>query len=165
MPASEIDDGTSAVFAEYAGPGRFQTRIAMRGGAIMADEPVAAGGDASGPTPYELLSAALAACTSMTLRLYGERKGWTLPPFRVEVIHEGPASGRPRDRFERRLLIDGAIDEERRERLLDIAGRCPVHKTLMRGFEIVSSVAPVELPGPGEPATQHMQDMAEACAD
>lgn len=165
MPAPTIGEGPSAVFAEYVGPGRFQTRIALSGGAILADEPIEAGGDGTGPTPYELLSAALAACTTMTLRLYAERKGWELPPYRVEVTHSGPASGQPRDRFERRILIAGEVEAERREKLLDIAGRCPVHKTLMRGFEILSSVAPEELADAGEPAAQHLRDMEAACAD
>ena len=165
MPAPGPDEESSAVFAEYVGPGRFRTRIAVRDVTIVTDEPVAVGGDASGPTPYELLSAALAACTSMTLRLYAERKNWELPPFRVEVAHSGPTADRTRDRFERRIVISGEIDSDRREKLLDIAGRCPVHKTLMRGFEILSSVAPVDLPGGGEPDGQHLRDMEAACAD
>jgi putative redox protein len=161
----EADEEGSAVFAEYVGPGRFQTRISVNDIGFITDEPVAVGGDASGPTPYELLSAALAACTSMTMRLYAERRKWELPPFRVEVAHSGPTADRTRDRFERRIVISGDIDPVRREKLLDIAGRCPVHKTLMRGFEILSSVAPVELPDAGEPAAQHQRDMEAACAE
>jgi putative redox protein len=161
----EPDEEGSAVFAEYVGPGRFRTRIAVRDSRIITDEPVAVGGDASGPTPYELLSAALAACTSMTMRLYAERKNWELPPFRVEVAHSGPTADRARDLFERRILIGGDVDPDQREKLLDIAGRCPVHKTLMRGFEIRSSVAPDDLPEGGEPAAQHLRDMEAACAE
>jgi putative redox protein len=160
-----INEGQSAVCAHYVGPGAFQVRIDVRGGSILADEPVEAGGNATGPTPYELLSAALAACTTMTLRLYAERKGWDLPPFHVEVAHFSPTSESGRDRFERRIVIEGDVDPERRERLLEIAGRCPVHRTLMRGFEIMSSVTPVEPPPTGEPPSQHLRDMAAACED
>ena len=73
---ARLDEGPSVVTGEFTGAGLFQTRIAVRGGSILADEPVEVGGMASGPTPYELLSAALAACTVMTLRLYAQRKGW-----------------------------------------------------------------------------------------
>ena len=82
--------GTDAgrnVIARPTGKGRFQAAIAVRGGTIIADEPVEAGGLGSGPTPYELLSSALAACTAMTLRLYAERKGWTLPAYSVATAH------------------------------------------------------------------------------
>ena len=75
------------VIARPTGKGRFQAEIQMRGGTILADEPVEAGGLGTGPTPYELLSGALAACTAMTMRLYAERKGWTLPPSSVAAAH------------------------------------------------------------------------------
>ena len=120
---------------------------------------------ASGPTPYELLSAALAACTAMTLRLYAGRKGWPLPPFEVEVAHSFVPGDPPRDRLSRRIAFEGGIDEERHARLLEIADRCPVHRTLARGFEVVTlaDAAPTLLPA--DPPEQHERDMEQACAE
>lgn len=156
------------VIARPTGKGRFQAAIAVRGGTILADEPVEAGGGGTGPTPYELLAAALAACTAMTLKLYAERKGWTLPPFSVEAVHAivpGGAGERPRDRFTRRIDFEGALDAEQHARLLEIADKCPVHRTLVRGFEIVTSIGPGSAEPAAEPAAQHEKDMEEACRD
>lgn len=153
-------DESSGVFAELTGNGRFQTALRLGGATILADEPVAVGGLASGPTPYELLSASLAACTAMTMRLYAEHKGFDLPPFRVEVAHSRSPAGR--DRFVRVIHLGEPVDEERRAKLLEIANRCPVHRTLERGFEIDTEVG--DRPPGGEPAGQHMLDMEEACA-
>jgi putative redox protein len=166
MALKQFASGSSGVVATPTGNGRFQTRIDFRGGAIFADEPVEVGGDATGPTPYEMLSAALAACTAMTLRLYAGRKEWVLPPLSVEVAHSLVPGNPPRDRFTRRIEFQGAMEAERRERLLEIADRCPVHKTLMRGFEVVTEAveAPVPLP-PLEPRRQHMMDMERSCEE
>jgi putative redox protein len=123
----------------------------------------------SGPTPYELLSAALAACTAMTLRLYAERKGWTLPPFSVAAAHAIVPAGRdgtpPRDLFTRNIAFEGALDAETEAKLLAIADKCPVHRTLMRGFEIRTRIGTVVPPLASEPASQHERDMEAACDD
>ena len=150
---------SSAITAEATGTGRFQTRLELPGGPILADEPAEVGGLGTGPTPYQLLSAALAACTSMTLRLYAERKGWDLPVFTVEVSHSFMA---PRDRFDRHIVFSAPLSPEWRSRLVEIADKCPVHRTLMRGFEIVTSAGHG---APPEPAGQHFNDMEAACAD
>lgn len=120
---------------------------------LRADEPVAVGGADSGPTPYDLLAAALGACTSMTLRLYARRKGWPLERTTVEVHHgkvhaedceNCESSGAARiDRFVRRLTLDGPLDAEQRQKLLEIANKCPVHRTLE-----ASSRIETELTGP-----------------
>lgn len=162
MPPQPFVNDSQGVSAELTGKGRFQTALHLRGQLFFADEPVEVGGLASGPTPYELLSASLAACTAMTMRLYAERKGWELPPFKVEVVHSPPLAGAARDRFMRRIQIGGPIDEERKTKLLDIANRCPVHRTLERGFDISTDVG--NAPAGGEPARQHMIDMEAACA-
>lgn len=159
---SNPTDTTGRVIARPTGKGRFQAEIKVRGGAILADEPVNVGGDASGPTPYELLSAALAACTAMTIRLYAQRKNLTLPTFRVEAAHQiVPADGAgdaPHDRFERHIVFDGPIPAEIKERVLDIAGKCPVHRTLMRGFEIVTSADGADHAN-GDAPRRHADDM------
>jgi putative redox protein len=162
MPPQPFVDDSQGVSAELTGKGRFQTALQVGGQTILADEPVEVGGLASGPTPYELLSGSLAACTAMTMRLYAERKGWELPPFSVEVVHSPPLAASARDRFMRRIRIAGPIDEERKARLLEIANRCPVHRTLERGFDISTAVG--DRSRSGEPPSQHMIDMEAACA-
>lgn len=163
MALRQFESGDVGVVARPTGEGRFQTRLALRGGSIMADEPEEVGGLGTGPTPYELLSAALGACTVMTLRLYAERKGWALPPFEVEVAHSFVPGDPPCDRLSRRIAFEGELDEERRARLLEIADRCPVHRTLARGFEVVTSAD--SEPMPADPPDRHERDMEQACAD
>jgi putative redox protein len=158
------------VIARPTGKGRFQAEIAVRGGFILADEPVEAGGGGTGPTPYELLAAALAACTAMTLKLYAERKGWALPPFSVEAVHSIVPAGAdgtpPRDLFTRHIAFEGPLGREEEAKLLGIADKCPVHRTLMRGFEIVTDIGTgAAAPMPAEPPTQHACDMENACRD
>ena len=149
--------------------GRFATSIEVPGGTIHADEPVSVGGGGGGPTPYQLLSAALAACTSMTIRLYAARKPWVLPDFRVEVEHALIPGDPSRDLFTRRILFDGPLAEDIRAQLLDIAEKCPVHRTLSGGgAEVVTSAeAPAPLPTPPlepvDPLAAHVEQMEQAC--
>jgi putative redox protein len=148
---------SAAVTASATGQGRFQTRLNMPGATVLADEPVEVGGLGTGPTPYQLVGAALAACTSMTLRLYAERKGWALPEFEVEVTHSSPGG---RDRFARAIRFAGPLAPDAQCRLLEIADKCPVHRTLVRGFEVVTSTSEMLRDAPAE---QHFVDMAAAC--
>jgi putative redox protein len=106
---------------------------------LIVDEPVDAGGSDAGPTPYDLLLAALGACTAMTLRIYARRKGWPLNDVEVRLRHDrihardcadcDTKEGRL-DRVQREILLLGPLDESQRARLLEIANRCPVHRTL-----------------------------------
>jgi putative redox protein len=146
---------------------RFATRLDLPGATLIADEPAEVGGGGAGPTPYQLLSAALAACTSMTLRLYAGRKGWAIPDFRVEVAHALVPGPPPRDRFTRRILFSIPVDAETEARLLEMAERCPVHRTLAGGgSEIVTAVAAIPPPAPplepADPPEQHWAQMAQA---
>lgn len=113
---------------------------------ILADEPVSAGGDDSGPDPYSLLLAALGACTSMTLKLYARNKSWDLRSVRVELNHdkiyakdcqECETKDGKLDRIERRIFLEGDLDEQQQTRLREIAKRCPVHRTLTSEITIV----------------------------
>jgi putative redox protein len=117
----------------------FGQRIAVGGHDLAADEPAAIGGADSGPTPYDLLLAGLGACTSITVRMYAERKGWPLRLVTVRLrhrrIHASDCTGCETqtgrlDHIERELQFDGELTAEQRARLLDIAERCPVHRTL-----------------------------------
>ena len=106
---------------------------------LLADEPVALGGNDAGPSPYDLLLAGLGACTSMTLRMYANQKQWPLEAIEVRLTHDKihaadcaeceTREGRI-DRIEREIRITGALDGTQRQRLLEIANRCPVHRTL-----------------------------------
>ncbi|HFD15937.1 MAG TPA: OsmC family peroxiredoxin [Rhodospirillales bacterium] len=138
------------VIACENGRGRYGLDILAGRHVLSADEPEEAGGEDSGPSPYELLSAALASCTAMTLRMYANRKGWELGRIHVAVRHEKihasdcadceTREGRV-DIFERVIEIEGALDEEMRRRLLVIADKCPVHRTLTGEVRIRTRLA------------------------
>ena len=104
---------------------------------VFADEPEAYGGTDRGLTPYGFLTAGLGACTSMTIRMYARRKGWPLTQVQVDVSHDkvhaqdaGHQPGGKADTFRRVITLDGDLSEEQRQKLLEIADRCPVHRTL-----------------------------------
>jgi putative redox protein len=103
--------------------------VEIEGGhTIVADEPVAAGGTDTGPSPTRLVAAGLASCVAVTVEMYANRKGWDLGPVEVDVDVEY-AGFTPRS-FAATLRVPAGLDEERRQRLLDIARKCPVHKLL-----------------------------------
>jgi putative redox protein len=147
------------------GLGRYQVEAQVGNAAFLVDEPVASGGLGSGPNPYNLLSAALGACKSMTIRLYANRKGWPLQRVRVAVRHSR-ADLQARDVFEADVTLEGALDDAQRARLLEIAERCPVHMTLTRGADVRTVLLPgaASLAKPAE-GPGHMTCMEEACAD
>ncbi len=128
------------VLVAESGQGKFQQLVRAGPHRLLADEPTGVGGDGSGLTPYELLSAALGACTSMTLRLYAEHKKFDVGRISVDVRHSKTHAEDTEDsaeerkgklsRFDRVIAIDGEPSEEVKERLLAIADRCPVHRTL-----------------------------------
>ena len=114
---------------------------------ITTDEPEDAGGDDFGPTPYQLLSSSLAACTAMTLRMYANRKGLDVKEIKVHVDHfkrysdDSANSNQPEarlDHFERLLEVDGNLTGEQLEHLVEIANKCPIHKTLLGGITITT---------------------------
>ena len=114
---------------------------------LVSDEPVAFGGADTGPSPYELLAAAVGACTSMTLRMYARAKGWPLQRVIVTIRHDKiyardcaeceTKEGRI-DRLEREIVLEGPLEEAQQQRLLEIAERCPVHRTLSREVRLVT---------------------------
>jgi putative redox protein len=117
------------VVVEETGQGAFQVEVSAGGAHFFADEPVEVGGLGSGPTPYDLLSAGLGACTAMTLRLYARGKSFPLDKVRVTVGHM-KVKETPSDRFVREIRLTGAISDDQKQRLLEIADKCPIHRTL-----------------------------------
>ncbi len=117
----------------------FRTDITVKGHELIADEPESVGGTGMGPDPYDYLAAALGSCTSMTIRMYADRKKWPLESVVVRLNHQKihaedcreceTKSGKV-DVIEREIELIGPLDKEQRERLLEIANRCPVHRTL-----------------------------------
>lgn len=140
-PSLKAAPGTVAgiVTVAESGDGPLSQAINASGHPLRADEPESQGGHDTGPSPYDLLLAGLGACTSMTLRLYARHKGWPLEKVTVTLNHEKihakdcaeceTKEGRL-DRIQRAIQLDGPLDAAQRARLMEIADRCPVHRTL-----------------------------------
>jgi putative redox protein len=120
------------------GTTNYETTITSGRHRLNADEGPDLGGRDSGPGPYDLLASALGACTVITLRMYAERKRWPVEAVHADVhfVREGD-----NQRIDRRLRIEGKVDEEQRKRMAEIAERTPVTLTLKRGLEIRTSLA------------------------
>ena len=123
----------------HGGAAGFVQRIETSRHTLAGDEPASAGGTDQGPSPYEFLLAALGSCTVATLRMYADRKGWPLEGMQVRVTHEKTHARDCEDcetregyidRIERRIALAGPLDGAQTARLLEIANRCPVHRTL-----------------------------------
>jgi uncharacterized OsmC-like protein/alpha/beta superfamily hydrolase len=148
----ELPVGPQGVVVVTDAPGgRLAQEIRAGRHVLIADEPAGVGDDL-GPTPYDLLLASLGACTAMTLRLYAERKGWSLEHVSVELTHARIHADDSRncektpcriERIERVVNLAGPLSDEQRQRLLAIAERCPVHRTLMGEKRIVTRLGSV----------------------
>jgi len=141
--------GPGEVVVAEVGFGRYAQVVYDGKHRLTADEPVEAGGLDTGPDPYGLLMAALGACTSITLRMYAARKNWPLRHVAVRLrrskVHaadsaECEAKPGKIDRIEREIELKGELTDEQRRRLLEIANKCPVHETLTRRNEVVTTL-------------------------
>lgn len=146
-PAADSDKAPRQVVVRETGNGKFQQTVSVGPHRMLADEPVAAGGEDSGPGPYDFLLAGLGACTSMTMRLYADRKALPLDRVTVTLMHakihaEDCAECETRtgmlDRIDRVIAMEGALDADQRAKLMEIADKCPVHRTLTSEVHIVT---------------------------
>jgi putative redox protein len=129
---------------------KFQQTVTVGPHQLLADEPVAAGGEDSGPGPYDFVLAGLGACTSMTMRLYADRKSLPLQGVTVTLKHskiyaqdcaECETKAGMLDQIDRVISMEGALDAEARKKLMEIADKCPVHRTLTSEIHIVTRAA------------------------
>lgn len=127
-----------------------QADVTSRGFLLRADEPSSAGGAETGPTPYDYLAAGLASCTTMTIEMYVARKGWAMDAAHTEVTFDRVHADDCEDcehgdghieRFDRTVRVTGDLTDEQREKILSIANRCPVHRTLEGTIEVHTSLA------------------------
>ena len=148
-PPSAVDEHDLEGHAVLAATGAtsFRTELRLGRHRLVADEPESVGGGDEGPTPYDLLNAALGACTSMTLRMYADRKKLPLHGVKVRLRHskihaadcaECETKTGKVDRIEREIELVGPLTDEQRTRMLEIADKCPVHRTLHNELKVVS---------------------------
>ena len=124
------------------GQGRYQQAVTTGQHQLIADEPASMGGGDAGPDPFALVMAGLGACTSITLRMYAERKGLALTNISVSISHDKiEVDGVRRDYFNRLITLEGELSDEQRKRMLEIANKCPVHRLLSQSALIESALA------------------------
>ena len=153
VPAGGAHSAVAGILVSETGVGKFQNTVVAGRNRLLADEPLEVGGMDSGPSPYDYLSIALGACTSMTLRVYAELKNMTLPHISVEVQHDkvsaehstdcgAVADGRGGkiDHFHRTIILAEDVDAATRSKILEIADKCPVHRTLHNQSVIVTDI-------------------------
>jgi uncharacterized OsmC-like protein/pimeloyl-ACP methyl ester carboxylesterase len=161
-PPAQVSESAGTVLVRETRRGRFEQEVVVGAHRFVADEPVEVGGFNAGPGPYDLVLAGLGACTAMTLRLYAERKSLPLERVTVRLRHEKihavdceacETKEGMIDRIDRAITLAGKLDDEQRARLLEIADKCPVHRTLTSEIEIRTSEAASEPLAAGPTAT------------
>lgn len=150
LPAQEEINTTHQVAASLDAEDGFSTELKLGNHYLKADEPVRVGGNDYGPTPYELLAGSLSACTAMTIQMYAKRKGWDIDNVEVHTSYskthaqdceacENDGSAKI-DTFHREIKITSNLDEKQLQRVLQIADKCPVHKTLHEETQVISKL-------------------------
>ncbi|HEY3030247.1 MAG TPA: OsmC family protein, partial [Bradyrhizobium sp.] len=148
--AVDPDDAPRKVVVSETRNSKFQQTVSIGPHRMLADEPIGAGGEDSGPGPYDFVLAGLGACTSMTMRLYADRKSLPLERVTVTLKHskihaedcaECETKAGMLDQIERVIAMEGNLDTEQRKKLMEIADKCPVHRTLTSETHIVTQAA------------------------
>jgi putative redox protein len=148
--AADLGEAPRNVVVRETRNSKFQQTVSVGPHLLLADEPTAAGGEDSGPGPYDFVLAGLGACTSMTMRLYADRKSLPLERTTVTLTHskihaddcaECETKAGMLDQIERVITMEGALDAEQRRKLMEIADKCPVHRTLTSEIHIVTRAA------------------------
>ena len=119
--------------------GGFAHVVEVDGHEVPVDEPVEEGGTDTGPSPTRLLTASLASCTAITVVMYAERKGWDVDGLEVEVEFAGTPRAGETARFDVAVTLPTDLDPEQRQRIMVIAGKCPVHRILAAGADVVTT--------------------------
>ena len=149
-PSADLAEAPRNVVVRETRAGKFQQTVSVGPHRLLADEPVTAGGDDTGPGPYDLVLAGLGACTSMTMRMYAERKSLPLERVTVTLTHskihaedcaECETKAGMLDQIDRVIAIEGNLDAGQRQKLMEIADKCPVHRTLTSEIHIVTRPA------------------------
>jgi uncharacterized OsmC-like protein/pimeloyl-ACP methyl ester carboxylesterase len=149
-PAADLGEAPRNVVVRETRNSKFQQTVSVGPHQMLADEPVAAGGDDSGPGPYDFVLAGLGACTSMTMRMYADRKSLPLERVTVTLKHskiyaedcaECETEAGMLDQIDRTIAMEGTLDADQRKRLMEIADKCPVHRTLTSEIHIVTHAA------------------------
>jgi len=125
------------VVTAIIGQDHFRTELIASGKTTIADEPEELGGSNQGPAPGEFLMISLASCTAITLRMYADRKKWDVSKIKVEVASEKMDN---KTLLKREISLEGNLEEDQRQRLLQIANACPVHKVLTNPIEITTAL-------------------------
>ncbi len=150
VETAAADPAPRQVVVQETRAGKFQQTVSVGPHRLLADEPVSAGGEDTGPGPYDFLLAGLGACTSMTMRLYADRKALPLDRVTVTLKHskihasdcaECDTKEGMLDQIDRVIAMDGGLDDEQRKKLMEIADKCPVHRTLTSEIRIVTRPA------------------------
>jgi uncharacterized OsmC-like protein/fermentation-respiration switch protein FrsA (DUF1100 family) len=150
MQAAALDQAPRAVVVRETRASKFQQTVSIGPHHLLADEPAAAGGEDSGPGPYDFVLAGLGACTSMTMRLYADRKSLRLERVTVTLHHskihaedcvECETKSGMLDQIDRVIAMEGELDAEQRGKLMEIADKCPVHRTLTSEIRITTRAA------------------------
>ncbi len=153
LPAPKVPElkTEAEVIASLDGDAAFTTQMKLGNHRLTADEPERVGGNDFGPSPYQFVSAGLATCTAMTLQMYARRKNWDLQNVEVHTSHEkshaadsehSDDAGARIDTFRRQLRLTGNLDDAQKKRLMEIADRCPVHKTLHSPIQVLTQLMP-----------------------
>lgn len=149
IPKIDTISTTHQAVASLDAEDGFTTQMTVGSHTMMADEPVSYGGNDFGPSPYEYVSAGLSACTAMTVQMYVKRKGWDLQNIEVhtshtkvakQIVENGEQKEIKVDTFNREIKLKGNLDDKQIQRMLQIADKCPVHKTLHSAIEVITTL-------------------------